>query len=254
LKKDKQKQAKKVQAEKQEQQQQQTNTNLPDISKLQLETKPNYRIFYRNFANNLEEIKDFVVKAQVPKVNTDKLQVSASFEGRILIDDKTSCTLDIQIPFALDTSKSIAQYFKENSELYLVVPARHTLIDKNEADKMVPISITTFQKVENSTEDFSVNVEQELTDNVEDIQSAPVSQQTPVPRFENNVEREESMYRNLYKQIREANEKKAAKAKTQVQEQVPLRNAPVKKTEKKVGRNDDCPCGSGKKYKKCHGQ
>jgi preprotein translocase subunit SecA len=22
----------------------------------------------------------------------------------------------------------------------------------------------------------------------------------------------------------------------------------------KVGRNDDCPCGSGKKFKKCHGQ
>jgi preprotein translocase subunit SecA len=21
----------------------------------------------------------------------------------------------------------------------------------------------------------------------------------------------------------------------------------------KVGRNDPCPCGSGKKYKKCHG-
>ena len=26
------------------------------------------------------------------------------------------------------------------------------------------------------------------------------------------------------------------------------------KAEKKVGRNDPCPCGSGKKYKKCHGQ
>jgi preprotein translocase subunit SecA len=25
------------------------------------------------------------------------------------------------------------------------------------------------------------------------------------------------------------------------------------KTRKKVGRNDPCPCGSGKKYKKCHG-
>jgi len=23
--------------------------------------------------------------------------------------------------------------------------------------------------------------------------------------------------------------------------------------ESKVGRNDPCPCGSGKKYKKCHG-
>ena len=22
----------------------------------------------------------------------------------------------------------------------------------------------------------------------------------------------------------------------------------------KIGRNDLCPCGSGKKYKKCHGQ
>lgn len=26
------------------------------------------------------------------------------------------------------------------------------------------------------------------------------------------------------------------------------------KSDKKVGRNDPCPCGSGKKYKKCHGQ
>jgi preprotein translocase subunit SecA len=24
--------------------------------------------------------------------------------------------------------------------------------------------------------------------------------------------------------------------------------------EKKVGRNEPCPCGSGKKYKHCHGQ
>ena len=24
-------------------------------------------------------------------------------------------------------------------------------------------------------------------------------------------------------------------------------------SEKKAGRNDPCPCGSGKKYKKCHG-
>ena len=29
---------------------------------------------------------------------------------------------------------------------------------------------------------------------------------------------------------------------------------PVKREEPKVGRNDPCPCGSGKKYKKCHGK
>lgn len=33
----------------------------------------------------------------------------------------------------------------------------------------------------------------------------------------------------------------------------PKSNAPVR-VEKKVGRNDPCPCGSGKKYKYCHGR
>jgi uncharacterized protein YecA (UPF0149 family) len=27
----------------------------------------------------------------------------------------------------------------------------------------------------------------------------------------------------------------------------------VRRAAPKVGRNDPCPCGSGKKYKKCHG-
>jgi preprotein translocase subunit SecA len=26
-----------------------------------------------------------------------------------------------------------------------------------------------------------------------------------------------------------------------------------RRTGEKVGRNDPCPCGSGKKFKKCHG-
>ncbi|PKM68465.1 MAG: preprotein translocase subunit SecA [Firmicutes bacterium HGW-Firmicutes-2] len=30
--------------------------------------------------------------------------------------------------------------------------------------------------------------------------------------------------------------------------------APIKRAEKKVGRNEPCPCGSGKKYKQCHGK
>ncbi|MBQ1831746.1 MAG: SEC-C domain-containing protein, partial [Bacteroidales bacterium] len=33
----------------------------------------------------------------------------------------------------------------------------------------------------------------------------------------------------------------------------PKTNAPIH-VEKKVGRNDPCPCGSGKKYKNCHGK
>ncbi|HET9933809.1 MAG TPA: YchJ family protein [Polyangiaceae bacterium] len=32
-----------------------------------------------------------------------------------------------------------------------------------------------------------------------------------------------------------------------------VNSPPVKRTEPRVGRNDPCPCGSGKKYKRCHG-
>jgi preprotein translocase subunit SecA len=35
--------------------------------------------------------------------------------------------------------------------------------------------------------------------------------------------------------------------------QKPQVTQPIR-TEKKVGRNDACPCGSGKKYKQCHGK
>ena len=33
-----------------------------------------------------------------------------------------------------------------------------------------------------------------------------------------------------------------------------LKKETIKKKDKKVGRNDPCPCGSGKKYKQCCGK
>ena len=32
-----------------------------------------------------------------------------------------------------------------------------------------------------------------------------------------------------------------------------LNNLPIVNNEPVIGRNDPCPCGSGKKYKQCHG-
>ena len=37
-------------------------------------------------------------------------------------------------------------------------------------------------------------------------------------------------------------------------EGVPQSHAPVMRDQPKVGRNDPCPCGSGRKYKQCHGK
>jgi preprotein translocase subunit SecA len=34
----------------------------------------------------------------------------------------------------------------------------------------------------------------------------------------------------------------------------PVKQAPIRNVDPKIGRNDPCPCGSGKKYKQCHGK
>jgi len=61
------------------------------------------------------------------------------------------------------------------------------------------------------------------------------------PEQELEVEREEELrYSSTEEEMQELEEQKEAKLQ------------PIKK--EKIGRNDPCPCGSGKKFKKCHGQ
>ncbi|HAN78623.1 MAG TPA: hypothetical protein DCQ31_13100, partial [Bacteroidales bacterium] len=37
-------------------------------------------------------------------------------------------------------------------------------------------------------------------------------------------------------------------------QQAPQKVQTIRREEPKIGRNDPCPCGSGKKYKSCHGK
>ena len=50
-----------------------------------------------------------------------------------------------------------------------------------------------------------------------------------------------------------APEQAAAAPRTLQAAPEPVKAAPVVRDHPKVGRNDPCPCGSGKKYKQCHG-
>lgn len=54
------------------------------------------------------------------------------------------------------------------------------------------------------------------------------------------------------------NEACLIKNKLNVKAQIPDQTKPSKednpRTDRKIGRNDPCPCGSGLKYKKCHGK
>jgi preprotein translocase subunit SecA len=46
----------------------------------------------------------------------------------------------------------------------------------------------------------------------------------------------------------------ASAAEASVAEAVPEVQEPIFRDQPKIGRNDPCPCGSGKKYKQCHGR
>ncbi|MBI2837604.1 MAG: preprotein translocase subunit SecA [Acidobacteria bacterium] len=66
------------------------------------------------------------------------------------------------------------------------------------------------------------------------------------------VQREEPKRRNIPLNLI-MNAPRAASPMAAASEATPAQITAVKRDQPKVGRNDPCPCGSGKKYKKCHG-
>lgn len=62
----------------------------------------------------------------------------------------------------------------------------------------------------------------------------------------------ETEIENLEKQRRAEQQRNMVLSRGESEEEE--KKKPIRRQEKKVGRNDPCPCGSGKKYKKCHGQ
>jgi len=67
--------------------------------------------------------------------------------------------------------------------------------------------------------------------------------------------RQETVRRMFLVQLRPQQEikreKVAKETGTAAAGKTAVKKAPVRNKEKKVGPNDPCPCGSGKKYKKC---
>lgn len=82
-------------------------------------------------------------------------------------------------------------------------------------------------------DDIKTTNREAVQNNYEKAQIESTSSSTEMPRFSGSEGYEEAM-RNSAPQ-RE-------------------KQQPVVSTEPKIGRNDPCPCGSGKKYKQCHGK
>ncbi len=79
----------------------------------------------------------------------------------------------------------------------------------------------------------STNKQVTTQNNYEKAQTGSVSTSTQAPNFQGSEGYQEAIQNS----IRE-----------------PEKKQPVVSTEPKIGRNDPCPCGSGKKYKQCHGK
>ena len=66
------------------------------------------------------------------------------------------------------------------------------------------------------------------------------------PRLKVEVEQEESKEEEKAEKIKQL--------RSNAEGNAPQKQKTVKRSVPKVGRNDQCPCGSGLKYKKCHGK
>jgi preprotein translocase subunit SecA len=67
--------------------------------------------------------------------------------------------------------------------------------------------------------------------------------------FHVHIESKDDVQRIAAKRVRKTVEGRGGGVK-----EAPVKQGTVKREAPKVGRNDDCPCGSGKKYKKCCGK
>ena len=65
-----------------------------------------------------------------------------------------------------------------------------------------------------------------------------------------------SVFDRFSKRFQRKEEEKKRSSQVTSPDDPPLPDAPVEqaKTARAVGRNDPCPCGSGRKYKKCCGK
>ena len=65
---------------------------------------------------------------------------------------------------------------------------------------------------------------------------------------------EDRQMRDRFDRQREKKDRISAGLPGEDEEPLPPPVEPIRSDEKAVGRNDPCPCGSGKKYKKCCGK
>ncbi len=115
-------------------------------------------------------------------------------------------------------------------------------------DPLIEYKVEGFQMFD----ELMVNVKTEICHNV--FRSA--SSLTAFQNFMQNMQRQQTRHdpTSAYGQPPKEDNSKASDIVSQAADDVSKKKQQPKRTGPKVGRNDPCPCGSGKKYKNCCGR
>ena len=109
-------------------------------------------------------------------------------------------------------------------------------------------SVTLFDAMVNEINDGTISVLMRCSIPIaeqEDVKQAPLAS------HEEPKQQTYESHQNL-DELSETQRQQAQAAQTDTRARQPM--APVVNNGPKIGRNDPCPCGSGKKYKNCHGR
>ena len=107
-------------------------------------------------------------------------------------------------------------------------------------------SVNLFDNMINEINDGTISVLMRVSLPMQDPQQVQQGPQQQAPRRQ---------YTESHQNLDEPSEvQKAMQRASQGDTRARQQNVPVRNQGPKIGRNDPCPCGSGKKYKNCHGK
>ena len=110
-------------------------------------------------------------------------------------------------------------------------------------------SVTLFDAMVNKINNQTVSILMRGQIPVQEAPDEQAARRVEVRQAAPEQRQDMSKYRENKQDLSDPNQQAAASQDTREQQ----RREPIR-AEKTVGRNDPCPCGSGKKYKNCHGK
>eukprot|EP01125_Pyxidicula_operculata_P006289 TRINITY_DN2182_c0_g1_i1.p1 TRINITY_DN2182_c0_g1~~TRINITY_DN2182_c0_g1_i1.p1 ORF type:complete len:752 (+),score=191.81 TRINITY_DN2182_c0_g1_i1:20-2275(+) len=260
-------------SENQQQQQQQS-----EVQSLQPEKPKEILPHLLYYANNTDDlsISHLTLKLSFQHKEPTTIKCIVRSDGHIYVDSGLDQyqPLDFGLAFAFNIKKSSATYYNGDSVLVLHLTLLTETKDGEDDPESAQLEVqVNEEKSENVVEiDPDQEIDLSLQDSASSSSSSSSSSTTsasalaksdekkvkslnPVQGIQEklNISKTDATYGSLYDEIEKAwkiHEETQSNLPSQLQQQ---QQQSQKESALKTGRNEKCPCGSGRKFKQCHG-